>query len=86
MALHAINDLRNSDDAAGFKGVRQIGDVILTFDVGECIGRNVRFALAGVDEDGAARLGRPNPLLAPVITTTLSLMFSIFESFLCFTC
>lgn len=49
VAFHAIRDFRHADDAAGFKGVRQIGDVVFAFDVGERFGRRVEFALAGVD-------------------------------------
>jgi len=59
VAFHAIGDLRDADDAAGFKGVRQIGDAVTTFDVGERLGRGVGFALTGVDEDGTAQFGRP---------------------------
>ena len=61
MTFHAVRDLGDADDAAGFKGARQIGNAVVAFDVGECIGRRVEFALAGVDEDGAAQFCRPNP-------------------------
>ena len=54
VALHTIGDLGNADDAAGFEGVRQIGDAVFAFDVGEGFGGGVGLALAGVDEDEAA--------------------------------
>ena len=62
VAFHATGDLGEADDAAGFKGVWQVGDVVFVFDVGQCLWRRVGFALAGVDEDGAAQVGRPNPI------------------------
>jgi hypothetical protein len=39
--LYAIGDLCNADGAAGFKGVRQIGDAVFAFDIGERFGGGV---------------------------------------------
>ena len=41
MALHATGDLGDADDAAGLKGVRQVGDVVFAFDEGEGFGGGV---------------------------------------------
>lgn len=49
VVFHATGDLRDADDAAGFKGVRQVGEVVFAFDVGEGFGRRVGLALAGMD-------------------------------------
>lgn len=49
VVFHATGDLRDADDAAGFKGVRQVGEVVFAFDVGERFGCRIGFALAGVD-------------------------------------
>ena len=54
VALYAICDFCDADDAAGFKGLRQVGNAVLAFDVGEGLGRGVGFALAGVDGRGRA--------------------------------
>jgi hypothetical protein len=68
VALDAIRDFCDADDAAGFKGVRQIGDAVAAFDVGERFGRGVGFALAGVNQDGAAQIGCPNPIFNILVT------------------
>ena len=68
VVFHAIGDLGNADDAAGLKCVRQIGDAVAAFDVGERFGRRVGFTLAGVDEDGAAQIGCPNPIFNILLT------------------
>ena len=60
VAFDAIGHLDNAHDAAGFKGVRQVGDAIAAFDVGERVGCRVGFALAGVDEDGPRSLAALN--------------------------
>ena len=60
--LHATGDFRNADDAAGFKRVRQIGNAVAALDVFQFLGGEVRPALAGVDEDGAAQFGLPYPV------------------------
>lgn len=39
-----------------------MGDAVFAFDVGEGFGGGVLFALAGVDEDGAAHVGGPDPV------------------------
>lgn len=36
--------------------------------MGECFGRCVGTAFAGVDQDGAAQLGFPNPVLNVLVT------------------
>jgi len=51
VVLDATGDLRNADDAAGFKGVRQIGDAVAALDVFQFLGGEVRPALAGVEEN-----------------------------------
>jgi len=58
----AIGDFCNADDAAGFKLLRQVGDAVFPFDIGERFGVRVGFAFAGVDQDGAAQVGGPNPV------------------------
>jgi hypothetical protein len=67
VAFHAIGDLRDADDADGFKGVRQICDAVAAFNVGKGFGRGVGFTLAGMDEHGTAQLGRPNPIFNVLI-------------------
>lgn len=51
VAFHAIGDLRDADDADGFKGVRQICDAVAAFNVGKGFGRGVGFTLAGMDAE-----------------------------------
>jgi len=41
VAFDAIRDFSDADDAAGFKGVRQGGDAVVAFDVGERFGGGV---------------------------------------------
>ena len=62
VALDAIRYLREADDGAGFKGVRRIGNAVAALDVFQFLGGEVRPALAGVDENGAAQLGCPYPV------------------------
>ena len=62
VVLDAIGDFSDADDAAGFIEVRKIGDAVFALDGGEGFGRGVGFALARVDENEAAQVGRPNPV------------------------